>query len=76
MKKLFNVKVSRTYVTRLMIEADTKAEAEKKYESLVEDGTIYELELEQMEICDDEVDITDSTKEDGRDAVEVEGGGI
>jgi hypothetical protein len=62
MKKLFNVKVSRTYVTRLMIEADTKAEAQKKYDALVKDGTIYQLELEQMEIRDDEVVITDSTK--------------
>jgi hypothetical protein len=62
MKKLFNVKVSRTYVTRLMIEADSKDEAQKKYDALVDDGTIYQLELEQMEIRDDEVVITDSTK--------------
>jgi len=60
--KTYNIKQTRTYVTRVTIEAESKDEAEKKYESLVEDGTIYQLELEQMEIRDDKVVITDSTK--------------
>lgn len=60
--KTYNIKQTRTYVTRVTIEAESIDEAYDKHAELVNNGTMGELELEQMEIADDDVEITDPTK--------------
>jgi acyl-CoA-binding protein len=46
----YQIKQERTYTTWLTIEADSQAEAEAKYLQMVEEGTSYEQELEQMNV--------------------------
>ena len=46
----FQIKQERTYTTWLTIEADSQTEAEVKYLQMVEEGTAYEKELEQMNV--------------------------
>lgn len=46
----FQIKQERTYTTWLTIEADSQTEAEAKYLQMVEEGTAYEQELEQMNV--------------------------
>lgn len=55
--KKFRVKQERTYTTWLTIEADSKENAEEIYLKMVDDGTAYSLELEQMNVGDEDYEI-------------------
>jgi hypothetical protein len=46
----YQIKQQRTYTTWLTIEASSEAEAEAKYLEMVDNGTAYDQELEQMNV--------------------------
>lgn len=49
----FRVKLERTYVTWLTIEAESRKQAEEKYWEMVEEGEAYHQELKQMDVGDE-----------------------
>lgn len=55
----YEVIFSRTYTTRVTIEASNRDEAEAKFNEMVSDGIIYQMELEQMEVDNEEVIINE-----------------
>lgn len=59
---IYRVKQVRTYTTRLWIEAENIDEAEAKYLEMLNDGSVYSLELEQMDVSDEDYKITESLR--------------
>ncbi len=55
--KTFKMKFTRTYVTYVDVVAENEIEAMDIFEDRSEDGTIYEMELEQMNIEYEDVTI-------------------
>lgn len=53
----FRIKQVRTYTTWLTIEADNIEEAEKKYGEMLDDGSAYDQELEQMNVDGEDYEI-------------------
>lgn len=53
----FRIKQVRTYTTWLTIEADTIEEAEKKYGEMLDDGSAYDQELQQMSVDGEDYEI-------------------
>lgn len=54
---IYRVKQQRTYTTWLTIEADNMEEAEAKYQQMLDDGSAYDKELEQMDVGDEDYKI-------------------
>ena len=57
---IYRVKQQRTYTTWLTIEADNMEEAEAKYQQMLDDGSAYHQELEQMDVDDEDYKIMES----------------
>ena len=56
--KNYQVKFVREYVTFVTIQANDINEAEKKMDELISEGIIYDMELEQMNVRNEEYSIT------------------
>ena len=55
--KNYQVKFVREYVTFVTIQANDLDEAEKKMDELISEGIIYDMELEQMNVRNEEYSI-------------------
>jgi hypothetical protein len=56
-KMKYSVRQKRTYTTWLTIEADSLEEAEQSYLTMVDDGSAYDQELEQMDVDNESYEI-------------------
>lgn len=57
--KTYTIIQRRTYTTHIDIQADSKEEAERRYYEMVNDGSAYDMEMEQMNVDFDEFEIQD-----------------